>query len=131
MKMMPRRWYAPFFALSLLGCFSAAGLPSTESWHAEAAAAAAAMEADDAATAQKHLQRALDLAEKQDAPPGERARLLVLLGKAYWQASEPQRAARTFERALAVAEEAPATDELLLPLGGRRRTEASFAARSG
>lgn len=114
MKSTQHRWLFPVLALGLISCLPAAGSPSTASWRLESERAAAALESDDAATAQKRLRRALELAEEQGAPPIERARLLVRLARAQDSEGDFRVAAQTYRRALAVAEEAPTTDDLLL-----------------
>lgn len=107
------RWIIAGIGLAVLGCLSVAGSSST-SWQDEADQAAAAFDSGEVSAAQERLRRALELAEQQGAPPVERARLLTLLGKTYDSEGESQQAVRSFGRALEVAAEATASDELLL-----------------
>ncbi|HEX2164706.1 MAG TPA: tetratricopeptide repeat protein [Thermoanaerobaculia bacterium] len=101
-------------ALQLVGCRPAVASSAPESWRTGAETGAAALEDGNAATARQRLLRAIELAEEEDAPPIERARLLVQLAKTHRAEGDYPRTVQTYREALAVAEEGPATDDLVL-----------------
>jgi tetratricopeptide (TPR) repeat protein len=100
--------------LSLVTSCAIAGEPLPVDWRAEAARGVEALEAGEAAIAVDRLEAAAEDAEEADAPALDRARLLVLLGKAHWAAGRSRPAYDVHHRALKLLEGVAASEAALL-----------------
>lgn len=107
-------WLVLILASGFLGCLAAAGSPSSDTWRTEAEKAAAALEDGDRATARRHLHRAIEKAEQQDAPAVERARLFAQLAEAHGEDGDYPPAVQAYRQALDLAEEGPINDDVRL-----------------